>query len=83
MIPNERSLHLIRLYSQILLDPTDFQMVSQSKLGYGIIVAHINSFIFEHTTNLENNKIEFEFKKLLFTKIQLLNNQVSKIEFKI
>lgn len=79
MIPNERSLHLIRLYSQILLDPTDFQMVSQSKLGYGIIVAHINSFIFEHTTNLENNKIEFEFKKLLFTKIQSLNNQVSKI----
>lgn len=62
--PSERSLHMIRLYTQQLLDPTEFQHVVKSKLGYTIIVAHLNSFLFEHVNQTER-RVEFEFKQLL------------------
>jgi hypothetical protein len=73
--PNEKSLHLIRLYSQLILDQNDFNLICHSKLAYTIIVSHLNSFIFEHTNQVER-KVEFEFKKLLVTHFMSLQNQV-------
>lgn len=73
--PNEKNLHMIRLYSQVLLDPNDFKLISSSKLAYAIIVANLNSFVFEHINKLEN-KVEFDFKKLLVKKILSLSGQI-------
>ncbi|CAF0788208.1 unnamed protein product [Brachionus calyciflorus] len=75
--PNEKNLHMIRLYSQVLLDPNDFKLVCGSKLGYTILVACLNSFIFEHINKLEN-KVEFDFKKLLVTHFYNLNEKLKK-----
>lgn len=75
--PNEKSLHMIRLYSQVLLDPTEYQLVSQSKLAYTILIASLNSFIFEHVNQVER-QIEFDFKRLLVKQFFSLNNEVRK-----
>jgi hypothetical protein len=75
--PNEKNLHMIRLYTQLLLDPTDFQHISNSKIGYTIIVASLNSFIFEQINQVEK-KVELEFKTLLVKQFLSLNNQVRK-----
>lgn len=69
--PNERSLHMIRMYAQLLLDPTEFQHIRESKLGYSILVAHLNSFVFEHVNPTER-RVEFEFKQLLIRKFLAL-----------
>ena len=73
--PNEKSLHLIRLYSQLLLDKSEFDMIANSKFAYTLIISHLNSFIFEHTNRLER-KVEFDFKKLLVTHFLSLQNMV-------
>ena len=75
VLPNEKNLHMLRLYSQVLLDPNEFQLISKSKLGYGILIVSLNSFIFEHINKVEH-KVEFDFKKLLVTQFLSLNNQV-------
>lgn len=74
--PNEKNLHMIRLYSQVILDRSDLALISNSKLAYVILVAHLNSYIFEHTNKYEN-KINFDFKKLLVKNFQSLENQVT------
>lgn len=66
---------MIRLYSQVLLDSNDFRLVSQSKLAYGILVANLNSFVFEHINKLEH-KVEFDFKKLMVKQFLCLNDKV-------
>jgi len=73
--PSEKNLHLIRLYSQLILDQNDFSLLCDSKFGYTIIVSHLNSFIYEHTNQVER-KIEFDFKRLLVTHFMSLQNQV-------
>ena len=73
--PNEKSLNMIRQYSQILLDSADSELASKSKFAYSILVAHLNAYIFEHTNELDN-KLEFEFKKLLIQKCMSLSNEV-------
>ncbi|RNA07214.1 RNA polymerase II-associated 1 [Brachionus plicatilis] len=75
--PNEKYLNMIRLYSQLMLDPNDFKLVSESTLGYAILVASLNSFIFEHINKFEN-KVEFDFKKLLATNFMKLNEKIRK-----
>lgn len=79
--PNEKNLHMIRLYSQILLDPQEFQLVSQSKLGYTILIAHLNAFIFEHVNQLDETKkqVEFEFKKLLLKQFLSMCSEVNEV----
>jgi hypothetical protein len=59
----------------ILLDADDYRMISGSKFGYSILIAHLNSFIFEHAISLEN-KLEFDFKKLLVSRFLSLANEV-------
>ncbi len=73
--PNEKNLHMIRLYSQVLLDPNDYKLISKSKLAYAIIVASLNSFIFEHV-NQSERPVEFDFKKLLVKQFLSLGDQV-------
>ena len=73
--PHEKSLHLIRLYSQLILDQNEYNMIRSSKLAYTVIISNLNSFIFEHTNPLER-QVEYEFKKLLVTHFLSLQNQV-------
>ena len=73
--PTEKSLNMIRQYSQILLDSAYFEVAVQSRFAYTILIAHVNSYIFEHA-NKEENKLEFEFKKLLVGKFLSLGNEV-------
>lgn len=80
--PNEKSLNMIRLYSQIMLDIADSELATKSKFAYSILVAHLNAYIFEQTSELDN-KIEFEFKRLLVQKFMSLSNAVSFIFFVI
>lgn len=75
--PNEKYLHMIRLYSQILLDPNDFKLVSASRLGYTILIANLNAFVFEHINKLEK-KVEFDFKKILVKNFMNLNEKISR-----
>ena len=74
--PNESSLLMIRLYSQILLDPNDFEFVSKSRFAYAVLISHLNSFIFEHLNDLER-QVEFDFKKLILSRIFTLGNEVN------
>jgi hypothetical protein len=78
--PNERNLHLIKLYSQCFLEPDQFELVSKSKFSYTILIAHLNSFIFEIVNPIEN-KIEYEFKKLLIRKFLSSPSQVEFINY--
>jgi hypothetical protein len=71
--PTERALHMIRVYGQVLLDPTEYCMVAKSRLAYAILVASLNGFIFEHV----ESGVEFEFKKLLVRQFMSLSNQVN------
>lgn len=59
------------MYAQLLLDPTEYQHIRESKLGYTILVAHLNSFVFEHVNPAER-RVEFEFKQLLVRKFLAL-----------
>jgi hypothetical protein len=79
--PNEKSLHLIRLYSQLLLDVNDFRLIEQSRFAYAIVVAHLNAFIFEHLDSKERH-VEYEFKKLLIERFSSLQNQVNLFVFR-
>jgi hypothetical protein len=74
--PNEKSLYMIRIYSQMLLNGDDYEVVSQSNFAYTVAIAHLNAFIFEHTSQVDN-KIEFEFKHLLITKFNAIKNEVN------
>jgi hypothetical protein len=80
--PNEKNLHMIRLYSQVLLDPNDYRLICKSKLAYAILVASLNSFIFEHVNILEH-KVEFDFKKLLVKQFMSFGDQVKKNETRL
>ncbi len=80
--PCEKSLNMIRQYSQILLDQADSQLAGQSKLAYTILIAHVNAYIFEHTNETEN-KLEFDFKKLLVEKFLSLGNEVRQNMFSL
>ena len=44
--PHEKSLNLIRLFSQLILDKNEYNMICNSKLAYTVIVSNLNSFIF-------------------------------------
>ena len=73
--PNEKSLNMIRLYSQILLDSADFELVARSRFAYAVLVAHLNSFIFEHKDS-KTHEVEFGFKKLLVQKFLSVGDEV-------
>lgn len=64
---------MIRLYTQLLLDPTEFQHISRSKLGYSILIAHLNSFLFEHVSPKERS-VEYEFKQVLAKRFSAIMN---------
>lgn len=74
--PCEKSLNIIRQYSQILFDSGDVEIASRSRFAYTIIIAHLNSFIFEQT-NEKDHKLEYDFKKLLVQKFLALGNEVN------
>ena len=76
LLPSEKSINVIRLYSQLVLDQSEFKLFAESKLAYTIIISQLNSYIFEHVNPVEH-KIEFDFKRLLVKQFLSLQNQVS------
>ncbi len=75
--PCEKNLNMIRQYSQIILDQADSDFAIQSKFAYTILIGHLNTYIFEQT-NINENKLEYDFKKLLVQRFVSIGNEVKK-----